>query len=72
MGVAIDLSRVADLSVDDRDALRALSIAVYPPGASTTWAGRALHRQLSVASARGPDIPALRRWPRHRGFTRRP
>ena len=40
MGVAIDLSRVADLSVDDRDALRALSIAVYPPGASTTWAGR--------------------------------
>jgi hypothetical protein len=40
MGVAIELSRVADLSAADRDALRALSSAVYPPGESTNWAGR--------------------------------
>lgn len=40
MDVTIDLNRVSDLSASDRDALRALSIAVYPPGQSTNWAGR--------------------------------
>jgi GNAT superfamily N-acetyltransferase len=34
------LDRVIDLSEADREALRALSEAVYPPGQSTSWPGR--------------------------------
>jgi hypothetical protein len=34
------LDRVADLSEADREALRELSAAVYPPGSSTSWPGR--------------------------------
>jgi hypothetical protein len=37
---AIALSRVADLTDADREALRALSLAVYPPGVSVVTAGR--------------------------------
>ena len=40
--MSIDVSRVADLSDADRDALRALSVAVYPPDESTSWPGRRL------------------------------
>jgi aminoglycoside 2'-N-acetyltransferase I len=39
---AIALGRIADLSDADREALRALSLAVYPPGESTSWPGRRL------------------------------
>ena len=42
MAEAIALGRVADLSDANREALRALSLAVYPPGESTSWPGRQL------------------------------
>jgi GNAT superfamily N-acetyltransferase len=38
----ISLDRVADLSDIDRAAVRALSLAVYPPEAAATWPGRHL------------------------------
>jgi aminoglycoside 2'-N-acetyltransferase I len=36
----VTLGRLADLSESDRDELRALSLAVYPPVASVDWPGR--------------------------------
>lgn len=36
----ITLDRIADLTEADRGALRALSLAVYPPTETTSWAGR--------------------------------
>jgi aminoglycoside 2'-N-acetyltransferase I len=36
----ITLDRVSDLSALDREALRALSVAVYPPAQFTDWPGR--------------------------------
>jgi GNAT superfamily N-acetyltransferase len=38
----ISLDRVADLSDLDRAAIRALSLAVYPPAEAATWPGRHL------------------------------
>ena len=40
MAEAVALSRVADLTDADREALRALSLAVYPPGESAGSTGR--------------------------------
>jgi aminoglycoside 2'-N-acetyltransferase I len=37
---AVALSRVTDLTDAERQAVRALSLAVYPPGESAGWAGR--------------------------------
>jgi GNAT superfamily N-acetyltransferase len=39
---SISLDRVADLSDLDRAAIRALSLAVYPPEEAATWPGRHL------------------------------
>jgi hypothetical protein len=35
------LRRVADLAADEQAALRALSLAVYPPEIAAAWPGRA-------------------------------
>ena len=40
MGETVTLDRVSDLSAPAREALRALSVAVYPPGQFTDWPGR--------------------------------
>src|SRR5262245_59582558 len=37
---AVALNRVTDLTDAERGAVRALSLAVYPPGESAGWAGR--------------------------------
>jgi GNAT superfamily N-acetyltransferase len=41
-GAGISLDRVADVSDLDRAAVRALSLAVYPPAEAATWPGRHL------------------------------
>ena len=42
MDAGISLDRIADLSDIDRAAVRALSLAVYPPEVAAAWSGRHL------------------------------
>jgi len=42
MDAVVSLDRVADLTDIDRAAVRALSLAVYPPEVAATWPGRHL------------------------------
>jgi predicted N-acetyltransferase YhbS len=51
----LTVDRVGDLTDDDRDALRTLTAAVYPPSASADWAGRHFEWSPHDACVRARD-----------------